>query len=117
MRQINTGKILSETAKAKLRDIWFSRSPEWHTEREKRRKLAHQTPEIREKIKKALTGKKRPPMSQEQKKKLRAANIGKRLTEQTKEKMRQSHLGKPRGPMPQETKDKISQTKQNKRKP
>jgi hypothetical protein len=52
-----------------------------------------------------------PPRTKEHNEKLRRANIGKIISNETREKLRKSLLGKNTGPKSQETKNKISQSK------
>jgi hypothetical protein len=70
------------------------------------------TPEIRKKMSEYRKGRKRKPLSNETKQKLRDMNLGKKLSEETKLKISLKHKGKKRNPHSLETKRKQSLAKQ-----
>ena len=76
-------------------------------------KQALSNPEIRAKMSVSHTGKKRGPMSEEQKAKLRLAHLGKKLSPEHKAKISESGKGTKRPPVSEETRKKLSEAAKN----
>jgi len=127
LSKINTGKKLSEETKQKLRDNakinpnygrrgkHFILSEEHKKHISESHKGHKHTKETIEKMKKSMKGIKHPNMvgqhlSEEHKRKIKLANIGRIVTEKTREKLRRANLGKKES---KETKDKISKKLKN----